>query len=126
MSDFLHQAITVDTYTLVVVALLSGWGGVLTMQVLSRTMLALIFVPGLVFGALTANYLFNAYHFYPTPDREVNVVIACTLGLIAALLVLLVSLRLMAIVSTLFLQNYAFKSDMVQAPSPYGRQIRRV
>lgn len=126
MSDFLHQAFTVDTYTLVVVALLSGWGGVITMQVLSRTILALIFVPGLVFGALTANYLFRAYHFYPTPDQEVNVVIACTLGLIAALLVLLVSLRVIAIVSTLVLQRYEFRSDMAPVPSAYGRQIWRV
>ena len=126
MSDFLHQAITVDAYTLTVVAILSGWGGVLTMQVLSRTILALIFVPGLVFGALTANYLFRVYHFYPTPDQEVNVVIACTLGLIAALLVLLVSLRLIAIVSTLVLQRYEFKSDMAPVASVYGRQVRRI
>lgn len=94
MLDFLHQALTVDTYTIVVVALLSGWAGVLTLHVLSRTVLALVFIPGFVFGALLANYLFEETGFMPTPDRETNVVIACTLGLIVTLLVLLVIMRL--------------------------------
>jgi hypothetical protein len=94
MLDFLHQALTVDTYTIVVVALLSGWAGVLTLHVLSRTVLALVFIPGFVFGALLANYLFEEIGFMPTPDRETNVVIACTLGLIVTLLVLLVIMRL--------------------------------
>ena len=47
MLDFLNRAVNVDTYTLVVVAMLSGWAGVLTLHVLSRTLLALVFVPGL-------------------------------------------------------------------------------
>ena len=37
MLDFLNRAFTVDTYTMVVVAMLSGWAGVLTLHVLSRT-----------------------------------------------------------------------------------------
>ncbi len=94
MLDFLHQALTVDTYTIVVVAMLSGWAGVLTLHVLSRTVLALVFIPGFVFGALIANYLFEEFGIMPTPDRETNVVIACTLGLIVTLLVLLVIMRL--------------------------------
>jgi len=94
MLDFLHQALTVDTYTIVVVALLSGWAGVLTLHVLSKTILALVFIPGFVFGALLANYVFEETGFMPTPDRETNVVVACTLGLILTLLVLLVIMRL--------------------------------
>jgi hypothetical protein len=58
MLNFLNQTFEVDTYTIVVVALLSGWSGVITMQVLSRTMLATVFMPGFIFGALVANYLF--------------------------------------------------------------------
>lgn len=96
MLDFLNQTFEVDTYTIVVVALLSGWAGVLTMHVLSRTVLALVFVPGFIFGALVANYLFERHGFYPTPDSETNIVVACTLGIIVALLVLMVVMRVLA------------------------------
>ena len=96
MLDFMQRALTVDTYTIVVVALLSGWAGVLTLHVLSRTLLALVFIPGFVFGALIANYLFDRFGFRPTPDHETNVVVACTVGLIFTLLALLVVMRLTA------------------------------
>ena len=70
MLQFLNQTFEVDTYTIIVVALLAGWSGILTMQVLSRAMLAMVFVPGFIFGALVANYLFEQYAIYPTPDKE--------------------------------------------------------
>ena len=70
MLDFLNRAVNVDTYTLVVVAMLSGWAGVLTLHVLSRTVLALVFVPGFVIGALVMNYVFELTGFDPTPDRR--------------------------------------------------------
>src|SRR6185312_9821733 len=109
MLDFLNRAVTVDTYTLVVVAMLSGWAGVLTLHVLSRTVLALVFVPGFILGALVTNYVFELTGFYPTPDRETNVVIACTVGLIISLFVLLVCLRVSAVVSGLRLERHQFK-----------------
>jgi hypothetical protein len=112
MLDFLHRAITVDTYTLVVIGLLSGWAGVLTLQVLSRTLLALIFVPGFVLGAFVVNYIFELTGFGPTSDRETNVVIGCTVGLILALLVLLVVLRATSALAALRVQRHQFKRDM--------------
>jgi hypothetical protein len=115
MLDFLHRAVTVDNYTLVVVALLSGWAGVLTLHVLSRTVLALVFVPGFIFGALVTNYLFEITGFYPTPDRETNVVVACTLGIIMALFVLLLVLRATAILSGMRLERHEFRRDLRRA-----------
>jgi len=109
MLDFLHRAVTVDTYTLVVVAMLSGWAGVLTLHVLSRTLLALVFIPGFVLGALVMNYIFELAGFYPTPDRQTNVVIACTIGMIIALFILLICLRVMAVVSGARVQRHQFK-----------------
>jgi hypothetical protein len=99
MVEFLNRTFEVDTYTLVVVALLSAWVGVLTLHVLSKTVLALVFVPGFIFGALLANYLLEEFRFVPTPDQETNVVVACTLGIIAALLVLLVFTRVTAVLA---------------------------
>jgi uncharacterized membrane protein YeaQ/YmgE (transglycosylase-associated protein family) len=109
MLEFLNQTFEVDTYTIVVVALLAGWSGVLTMHVLSKTVLALVFVPGFVFGALVANYMFEHFGFYPTPDRSTNVVVACTLGIIAALLVLLVVTRVMSAVAGLRVERHQFR-----------------
>jgi uncharacterized membrane protein YeaQ/YmgE (transglycosylase-associated protein family) len=111
MLDFLNQTFEVDTYTIVVVALLSAWTGVLTMHVLSRTLLALVMVPGFLMGALVANYLFDIYGFYPTPDKETNVVVACTLGIIVALLVLIVITRVMTIVFGLHAERHQFKRN---------------
>jgi hypothetical protein len=109
MLEFLHRTATVDTFTLVIVALLSGWAGVLTLHVLSRTMLALVFIPGFVFGALVVNYLFEFHGIAPTPDRETNVVVACTVGIIAALFVLLMVIRISAVVSGLRVERHQFK-----------------
>jgi len=109
MLDFLNRALTVDTYTLVVVAMLSGWAGVLTLHVLSRTFLALVFIPGFVFGALIMNYVFELAGIDPTPDRQTNVVIACTVGMIVALFLLLICLRVMAVVAGLRVQRHQFK-----------------
>jgi hypothetical protein len=109
MLDFLNRAITVDTYTLVVVAALSGWAGVLTLHVLSRTVLALAFVPGFILSALVTNYVFELAGFYPTPDRETNVVVACTIGIIIALFVLMLFLRATAILAGLRVERHQFK-----------------
>ena len=109
--EFLNRTFEVDTYTVVVVALLAGWSGVLTMHVLSRTLLALVFVPGFVFGALVANYLFIEYAFYPTPDQETNVVLACTLGIIMALLVLLIVTRIGAALMGTRVSRHRFRQS---------------
>lgn len=93
MLQFLNQTIELDTYTLIVAALLSGLSGILTMHLLSQTMLAMVFVPGFFSGALGANYLFERCGIYPTPEKETNVVVASTLGIVAALLILLILTR---------------------------------
>jgi len=125
MVDFLNRAITVDTYTLVVVALLSGWAGVLTLHVLSRTLMALVFIPGFVFGALVTNYVFELTEFSPTADRETNVVIACTTGIIVALFALLMSLRFTAVIARLRVENHRFRNDLQPKPA-FTRELRRI
>jgi hypothetical protein len=114
MLQLLYQTFQVDTYTSVIVALLSGCAGILTKQVLSRTMLAMLFMPGFAFGALITNYLFEQYAIYPTPDKEINVVVACTLGMILALLVLLIVTKV-----SMVLVGYrvAREFTLVRAPS---------
>jgi uncharacterized membrane protein YeaQ/YmgE (transglycosylase-associated protein family) len=109
MADFLNRTFEIDTYTIVVVAVLAGWAGVITMHTLSKAVMAFVFVPGFVAGALLANYLFEAYGFYPTPDESTNIVVACTLGIIAALLVLLLVTRVMNTVTGMRVDRHQFK-----------------
>jgi uncharacterized membrane protein YeaQ/YmgE (transglycosylase-associated protein family) len=109
MLEFVNQTFEVDTYTVVVVALLSGWAGVLTLHVLSKTVLALVFVPGFIFGALVANYVFAQMGFDPTPDQETNIVVACTVGIIVALLALLVLTRFTSMLAGLRVRRHQFK-----------------
>ena len=109
MLQFLNQTTELDTYTLVVAALLSGVSGILTMHVLSQTMLAMVFVPGFFSGALGANYLFEQCAIYPTPEKETNVVVACTLGIIVALLVLLVVIKISTVAAGYRVARHQFK-----------------
>lgn len=109
MLDFLNRAATVDTYTLIIVAMLSGWAGVLTLHVLSRTLLALIFIPGFILAALVTNHVFHLAGFAPTPDRETNVIVACTVGTILALFVLLICVRVSAVLSGWRLGRHQFR-----------------
>jgi uncharacterized membrane protein YeaQ/YmgE (transglycosylase-associated protein family) len=110
MLEFLNQTFEIDTYTIVVVALLSAWAGVLTLHVLAKTMLALAFVPGFIFGALIANYVCVEIGFHPTADEETNVVVACTFGIIGALLVLLIVTRFTSILAGARVRRHQFKS----------------
>lgn len=125
MLEFLERAITVDTYTLVVVGLLSGWAGVLTLHVLSRTLLALVFVPGFTLGALVTNYAFEVTGFFPTHSRETNVVVACTVGIIIALFILLIFLRATSILAGLRVARHQFRSDLREPPA-FRRELRHI
>ena len=74
------------------VALLSGWAGVLTLHVLSKTMLALSFVPASS-SAPSSPTTCSSTSASTRPRQDTNVVVACTLGIIVALLALLVVTR---------------------------------
>jgi len=100
------------------VALLSVSAGLLTKRVLSQTMLAVVLVPGFTFGALVVNYLFEQYAIYPTADRETNVIVACALGTILALFVLIGLVRLTALVAEARVARYQFRRDLGGVPPP--------
>ncbi len=118
MLQFLSQTFEADTYTQIVVALLSVSAGFLTKRVLSHTLLAVVLVPGFTFGALVVNYLFEQCAIYPTADRETNVVVACGLGTILALFVLIGLVRLTALVAEARVARYQFRRDLGGVPPP--------
>jgi len=106
MLEVLTRAIDVDTFTLLSVAALSGWAGFLIMFVQPKRLLVLAFLPGFVLGALAANYFFLEYGVLVTSEKETNVVLASTIGVTLALLVMLAALRLMGALYAMRLQSY--------------------
>jgi hypothetical protein len=125
MIEFRERAVAVDTFTLLVVAMLSGWAGVLTLHALSRTLLALIIVPGYTFGALISNYVFELTGFLPTHDRRTNTIIACTVGIMVAFVALMLLVRLTKFLAGLQFQRHRFRRDL-EAATSYRRQLRGV
>ncbi len=106
MLEVVSRAIEVDTFTLLSVAALSGWAGLLIMFVQPKRLLALALLPGFVVGALAVNYFFLEYGVFLTSEKETNVVLASTIGVTAALLVMLAVLRLMGALHTMRLESY--------------------
>ena len=106
MLEVLSRAIDVDTFTLLSVAALSGWAGLLLMFVQPKRMLALALMPGFVVGALAANYIFLEYGVYLTSENESNVVLASTIGVSVALLIMIAVLRLTGAISKMRLESY--------------------
>lgn len=109
MLEVLSRAIDVDTFTLLSVAALSGWAGLLLMFVQPNRMLALALMPGFVVGPLAANYLFLEYGVFPTSEDETNVVLASTIGVSVALLIMIAVLRLMGAINTMRLESYKIR-----------------
>ena len=106
MLDVLSRAIDVDTFTLLSVAALSGWAGLLLMFVQPKRLLALALMPGFVAGALAANYFFLEYGVFLTSEDQTNVVLASTIGVSVALLIMIALLHFMGAINKMRLQSY--------------------
>ncbi len=106
MLDERSRAIDVDTFTLLSVAALSGWAGLLLMFVEPKRMMALALMPGFVVGALAANYFFLEYGVLLTSENETNVVLASTIGVSVALLIMIALLHFMGAINKMRLQSY--------------------
>ncbi len=106
MLEVLSRAIDVDTFTLLSVAALSGWAGLLLMFIQPKRMIALALMPGFVVGGLAANYFFLEYGIYLASKTETNVVLASTIGVTLALLIMIAVLRLMSAISAMRLESY--------------------
>jgi hypothetical protein len=106
MLDVLSRAIDVDTFTLLSVAALSGWAGLLLMFVQPKRMLALALMPGFAVGALAANYFFLEYGVLLASENETNVVLASTIGVSVALLIMIALLHFMGAINKMRLQSY--------------------
>ena len=109
MLEIVTRAIEVDTFTLLSVMALSGWACFLIMFVQPNRLLALALLPGFVVGALATNYIFLEQGVFLTAEGETNAVLASTIGVTVALIIMLAALRLMGVLHTMQLESYKIR-----------------
>ncbi len=97
MYDTLYQIVSVDVYTLSVVCVLSGWAALILRHVTESTLLALIFMPVIIIGALVGIYACRQLDLVFVFDKDTNVILTACVGMIAALIVMLIMTRIMYI-----------------------------
>ena len=83
----------VNTFTVVVVIGLVAIANWFIKLLTDSTGFAILFTPAMIVGALAANYLFVEYYITPTADKNSNVVIASSMGVLAAMLFMLLATR---------------------------------
>ena len=83
----------VNTFTVVVVIGLVAIANWLIKFLTDSTGFAILFTPAMIVGALAANYVFVEYYIAPTPDKNSNIVIASSMGVLVAMLFMLLATR---------------------------------
>lgn len=92
MSDVIARILTVDQFSVLIVATLTVGAGYFVSQALSA-MMAILFVPGFLVGALVSIYLFREFGILIGPDNDTNATIASGVGIIVSLLIMLALVR---------------------------------
>lgn len=93
VSEFMTNVMTVDQWTLFIVAALSAWAGYLLKEALSSSLMAVLFFPGFILGGLISRYLFIHNGIFLSTNKDANVILATGAGIIASLLLLTVLVR---------------------------------
>ena len=99
MHDLFISLTNIDDYETIVVA-----GAVVCALWLLKTMtestaLTIFFAPGVLLGALAANYLFRVNFVTASNDKDTNVLIASATGVLLAVLLMLLATRITIIMS---------------------------
>ncbi len=94
ISEVMVDVMTVDQWTLFIVAALSAWAGYLLKEALSSSLMAVLFFPGFLLGGLISRYLFIQNGIFLSTNKEANLILATGAGIIASLLLLTVLVRL--------------------------------
>lgn len=88
MTDILIYLLSIDNMTIFLVAVLATWGGYIVHQMVSSTIMTLLFVPGFVSGALISNYVFGKFGIILLADRDSNSLVITAIGMVSALFII--------------------------------------
>jgi uncharacterized membrane protein len=112
MYDIISNIATFDDYTCAIIGVFVCAAVLLIREIVSSTGLALFSAPILLIGSIAANYLFRTKFIYATVDKDTNVVVATAIGLIAAMVLLLISIW----VSVLLSERSSTRKKLMQLP----------
>lgn len=99
MQDFIYSLYALDRYTLTIAVCFVAVAFWLIHEIAGSTSLAVLSAPIMIGGALATNYLFGIYYIFPTTDKDTNVVVACAVGVIAAMVLVLSALAISILLS---------------------------
>ncbi|MGH1419763.1 MAG: hypothetical protein ACRBCJ_12965 [Hyphomicrobiaceae bacterium] len=99
--DFLAVVTDVSYWTYFIICGLALWAGYLLREGLSSNWIAIFFFPGFVLGGLIGRHIFIEYGIFVSPNQDANLILATGAGLIAALLFLVIALRLYLYATTI-------------------------
>jgi hypothetical protein len=110
LTDILSDILAADTFTWVVVSFLAVLAGVMIKAMTDSLALTLLFTPMFAFGALAGIYACREVGLVFTTEHESNVILTAGVGMVAAVALMLLLVRLGFLVS--------HQSKPVQRPSP--------
>ncbi|NOT72516.1 MAG: hypothetical protein HOP09_14950 [Hyphomicrobium sp.] len=99
MQDFIYSLYALDRYTLTIAVCFVAVAFWLIHEIAGSTSLAVLSAPVLIAGALVTNYLFGEFYIIPTNDKDTNVVIACAVGVVLSMILILAVLAIHILIS---------------------------
>lgn len=92
MQDFIYSLYALDRYTLTITMCFVAVAFWLIHEIVGSTALAVLSAPVMMAGGVICNYLFGVYYIFPTTDKDTNVVIACAVGVVTSMILVLVAM----------------------------------
>lgn len=89
MVEFFWQVLDADTFSYVIVSLLTLWAGAMIRTLTEVDWVAIFFMPAIAFGALLTIEVCSLEGIVFTYDRDSNVVVTSSIGTIIGLVVML-------------------------------------
>lgn len=93
MADFITYISTLNMSTWLIIGFLVGAGGYIMQQIVDSKLLTTMFMLAFQGGAIGLNFLSQKYTVDALPNPEMNLIALSTLGMIVALFIALIAMR---------------------------------
>ncbi len=94
MNDFYTYVSTLNMSTWIIIVTLVAVAGYIVQQIVESRLLTAFFMLAFQIGAIFINYMSFEYEVFPLPEPEMNLIALSTFGMVFALFVSIILLRL--------------------------------
>ncbi len=102
MNDFYVYVSTLNSSTWVIIVTLVAVAGYIMQQIIDSRLATALFMLAFQIGAVFINYMGYEYEVIPLPGPEVNLIALSTIGMILALFVSIILMRLVNVMADAF------------------------